>query len=209
MVTRAPLITRLSTSIGAQILASFGVAVVMALVVALISLSATKDATDRLENLQEVQRRMVTAVKDLELGAELQSDAVQAFLLSGDERYLRDQQRGRTRFADAFEVLSTYTLADEGLDRLDEIARTRQLFEDSASSQLALYRQGWQRSATFLWRTEGQESKEQLERRIDAYRFWYEAAVLEDVSAAQERGRLALIIAITLVITAAVLGLVL
>ena len=116
---------RLAGSLGAQVLGAFGLTVVLTLLAALISLSATRDATLRLQALQEAERRMVSAIKDLELGAELQSDAVQAFLLSGDPRYLNDQARGQARFGEAFGTLEAHTAADEGLDRLDAIARER------------------------------------------------------------------------------------
>ena len=197
-----------ASSIGARVLGGFGLAVALALLVALVSLSATRDATLRLENLQEAQRRMVSAMKDLELSAELQSGAIQAFILSGDNRYLESQATGRARFDDAFETLASMTLADEGLDRLDEVLAARERFESSGLAQIALYRQGWPRSATFLWRTEGAETKQQLVSRIEGYRAWYEAAVLRDVEAARERGHLALVIAIALIITAALAGLV-
>src|SRR5688572_2128263 len=64
---------RLGSSIGAQVLAGFGLSVAVALLVALVSLSAARDTTARLEALQEAQRRMVAALKDLELSTELQS----------------------------------------------------------------------------------------------------------------------------------------
>ena len=199
---------RLAGSLGAQVLGAFGLTVVLTLLAALISLSATRDATLRLQALQEAERRMVSAIKDLELGAELQSDAVQAFLLSGDPRYLNDQARGQARFGEAFGTLEARTAADEGLDRLDAIARARERFESSAASQLALYQQGWRRSATFLWGSEGQQAKQQLEEQINAYRAWYEAAVQEGVAAAQWRGRAALVLSILLIVLAAAGGLV-
>ena len=57
---------RLARSIGAQILSGFGLAVAVALLVALISLSATRDATARLESLQESHggRRFLRALAD-------------------------------------------------------------------------------------------------------------------------------------------------
>jgi two-component system, NarL family, sensor kinase len=199
--------SRLTGTIGGQVLSAFELTVLVALLVALVSLSATKEATQRLENLEQTQRRMVSAMKDLELGAELQRSSVQAYLLSGDQRYLDDQAAGQARFENAFSTLSELTAADEGLDRLDDIRRAQQRFEDSASSQLALYQQGWQRSATFLWRTEGQESKQRLEQQIEAYRNWYQAAVETDISAARVRGQAALVIAILLISLAAAGGL--
>src|SRR5204862_7683417 len=96
---------RATRTIGAQVLTAFELTLAVAVLVALVSLSATKEATDRLEALQETQQRMVSAVKDLELGAELQSDSVQAYLLSGDQRYLEDQARGQQRFAEAYDML--------------------------------------------------------------------------------------------------------
>jgi two-component system NarL family sensor kinase len=197
---------RLTGTIGARVLSAFGLTVVLALLAALVSLSAVKDATERLENLQDTQRQMISAVKDLELGVELQSDSVQAYLLSGDERYLQDQARGQARFAEAFDTLGALTAADEGLDRLDDVQQARTRFESSAASQLALYRQGWQRSATFLWRSEGQDAKQQLDQQINAYRAWYETAVQADVSAARERGHLALVLSIALIVAAALAG---
>jgi two-component system NarL family sensor kinase len=199
---------RLASSIGAQVLAGFGLSVAVALLVALVSLSAARDTTARLEALQEAQRRMVAALKDLELSTELQSSSVQAFLLSGDERYLEGQARGRALFEEGFSTLESMTLADEGLDQLDQIARARERFESSALSQLVLYRQGWPRSSTFLWRGEGADTKEQLEREIQLYRTWYETAVLEDVTVARSRGSLAMLVSVLLVLTAALVGLV-
>jgi two-component system NarL family sensor kinase len=199
--------SRLTGTIGGQILSSFELTVLVALLVALVSVWATKEATERLEQLGETQRRVVTAMKDLELGAELQRSSVQAYLLSGDQRYLEDQASGQARFSSAFATLSELTVDDEGLERLDEIQRVGERFESSASSQLALYQQGWQRSATFLWRTEGQESKQSLEQQIEAYRSWYQTAVAAEVDAARMRGQAALVIAIVLMALAAAGGL--
>ena len=140
--------TSTSGSIGAQVLATFGLVVLIALLVALVSLSATRDATSRLVSVQEVQRRTAAALKDLELGTELQSGGVQAFLLSGDERYLAQQANGKQRFAEAFLELESLVTDEAGFDLLDGLERERARFEGSAESQLALYRQGWQRSAT-------------------------------------------------------------
>src|SRR5712691_3517830 len=124
-------------SIGTQVQTAFGLTVLVALLVALLSLSATREATYRLESIEDSQRRMVSAIKELELGAELQSDGLQAFLLSGDERYLEDQARGQDRFAVAFATLDELTMSDAGHDRLDAIEIDRRRFEGSAASQLA------------------------------------------------------------------------
>ena len=151
---------------------------------------------------------MLTAVNDLELATELQSEAVQAFLLSGDQRYLQDQTRGQARFDEAFDLLDAATSVEEGMDRLDDILRASERFQSSATSQLALYQQGWRRSATYLWRTEGQDSKQELERQISAYRSWNERASLQDVDAARERGRLALSVSVLLIVLSALLSLI-
>jgi two-component system, NarL family, sensor kinase len=198
----------LESSIGAPLLSAFALTVLLALLVALISLSAHRDATSRLENLQDTQRRVLTAVNSLELATELQSEAVQAFLLSGDQRYLQDQARGQARFDEAFDLLDFATSVDEGMDRLDDILRARERFQSSATSQLTLYQQGWSRSATYLWRTEGQDSKQELERQISAYRSWNELASLQDVEAARERGRIALTVSVLLIVMSACLGLI-
>jgi two-component system NarL family sensor kinase len=200
--------TSTSGSIGAQVLSTFGLVVLIALMVALVSLSATRDATSRLVSVQEVQRRTAAALKDLELGAELQSGGVQAYLLSGDERYLAQQENGKLRFAEAFQELESLVTDDEGLDLLDGLERERARFEGSAESQLALYRQGWPRSATYLWRTDGQDTKQYLERQIQAFREWHAGAVIQAVEQARERGQIALWASLGLIVLAALGGLV-
>jgi two-component system, NarL family, sensor kinase len=198
-----PFAARIVGSIAARVFITFGLTVLSAVLVALVSLSATRDATRRLEQLQDTQQRLSTALKELELGAERENDGVQAYLLSGDERYLQDQAEGQRRFEQAFLDLEGLTDADAGLDRLDAIYLANQRFENSAASQLALYRQNWQRSAIFLWRTEGQDTKRLLEERISDYREWYESTTLADIAAARDAGGRAMLLAVVLILLTA------
>jgi PAS domain S-box-containing protein len=152
----------LRRSIGTRILAGFGITAMLALAVAVVSLAYNMDAGRQLERVTRGDREASAALRDLEVAVEQQSSAVQNFLLSGDDRDLDALAAGRARFAAALGRLEQQLPPDMPRDGLEAIRAQAQAFDEIATEEIALYRQGWARSANFLWRTDGQATRARL-----------------------------------------------
>lgn len=164
---------RLRTSIGARVLAGFSLTAALALAVGSISLVYNRDAGRSLARVTERDRDVSSDFRDLVVSVEQQTGAVQNFLLSGDDRDLGALNAGRTRFNGAMTRLERSLPVEERASVFEEITRQGAALEDIAGQEIALYRQGWGNTANFLWRTEGQQTKQRLldaiNRQIDAH----------------------------------------
>src|SRR3712207_1651765 len=113
----------LRRSIGARVLAGFGLTAALTLAVALVSLAYNIDAGRDLARVSEHERAVSADLRDLEVAVEQQSGAVQNFLLSGDERDLARLESGRQRFAEALARLERRLPSGPSRAGLDEIRR--------------------------------------------------------------------------------------
>src|SRR5205085_11352788 len=85
-------------SIGVRVRAGFGLTALLAVAVAIVSLTYNQSAGRDLARVSERDRQVSGAFRELEVGVEQQSGAVQNFLLSGDDRDLDQLNTGRARF---------------------------------------------------------------------------------------------------------------
>lgn len=193
----------LRRSIGARVLAGFGLTAVLALAVAVVSLVYNRDAGRSLARVTERDRELAADFRELLVAVEQQTAAVQSFLLSGLDGDLDALQSARGRFHAALAAL------EEGLppaERQDNFARIRakaRALEDVASQGIALYQQGWRASAHFLWRTEGEQAKQELLQAIQHQIERHNAAVDGEIRRSQEHLRFAFAASLGLVALAA------
>lgn len=200
-VTPRPLRRR----IGVRVLAGFSVTALLAMVVALLSLSYSTAAGRDLAQVTERDRKVAADFSDLDAAVEQQSGAVQNFLLSGDDRDLEALRAGRDRFTAALARLQGSLPAEERGPSMTELRRQAQEFDDIAAEEIALYRQGWTRSANFLWRTDGQQTKQRLlsavQRQVDEHN----SAVDRDIALSRSHLRTVYGLSLSLVLLAAAL----
>jgi len=170
---------KLRTSIGARVLTGFFFTAGLALAVGTISLVYNRDAGRSLARVTERDREVSNDFRELQVSIEQQTGAVQNFVLSGDDRDLGSLNTGRTRFSGALTRLETNLPKEERTAAFAEISRQWHALDDIAQQEIALYRQGWANTANFLWRTDGQQTKQALLSSINRQ--------IEDHSAAIDR----------------------
>ncbi|MFN8557716.1 MAG: PAS domain S-box protein [Dehalococcoidia bacterium] len=197
---------RLRRSIGAQVIAGFGLTALLVVVVAALSLAYSTDAGRGLARVSERDRAVSADFRDLEAAIEQQSGAVQNFLLSGDERDLAQLAIARDRFNAALERLEGSLPAEERGEALDALRRQGQTFDEIATEEIALYRQGWGRSANFLWRTEGQQTKQRLIEAVQRQIETHNAAVDREITESRNHLRFVYGLSLSLVGVAAALA---
>ncbi len=202
--------SRFRRSIGARVLAGFGLTAALALAVAVISLIYNRDAGRSLARVTERDREVSRDFRELLVAVELQTGAVQNFLLSGDDRDLEALKMGQERFAESLARLEQRQAITEPGPTFAEIRARATELDDVASKEIALYRQGWPSSANFLWRTEGQDIKGGLLRAINQQIEMYNAGVDADIAESRDYLRFAFAASLAIValadITAFLIG---
>ncbi|MGH2583871.1 MAG: PAS domain S-box protein, partial [Dehalococcoidia bacterium] len=118
------------------------------------------------------------------------------FLLSGEEEDLGALTAANARFAAAIAALDTRLPVSERGAAWEEIQRQSQALSDLAQEEIALYRQGWNRSADFLWRTEGLQTKAALLTAVQEQVRIHNVAIDADIE--RSRGELAFSFALSL-----------
>lgn len=197
----------LRRSIGARVLAGFGLTAALAVAVALVSLVYNTAVGRELANVSQRDREVSGAVRDLEVSVEQQSGAVQNFLLSGDDRDLDALNTGRARLGAALAQLERQLPAGAGRAALTDVRAQSQRFDDIAAEEIALYRQGWGRSANFLWRTDGLATKASLLAAVQTQISAHNARIDAQIGTSRRHLRAALALSIGLVVLADVLAL--
>lgn len=195
-----------SGSLSARLLAGFSLTVLTALFFALLALAALIGAAGVLDQEAEARHHIVVTTNELELAAEGLNDAIQAYLLSDDERYLTAMATERRRFEAALERLREATL-EGGEARYEAIESVYERFAESAAGQVALVQQKWPRAATWLWRTEGHAARNELLQAIHDYRAWHDEVLEPALDFARQQAQVGLWVALSLVVLAAGAGL--
>jgi PAS domain S-box-containing protein len=196
----------LRRSIGARVLTGFFLTAALAVAVASVSLAYNQDAGRNLARVTERDRELSSALRELEVAVEQQSGAVQNFLLSGDDRDLDTLAAGRARFSDALARLAQEQTDSDSVARLAEVRAQAQSLDEIAAEEIALYRQGWGRSANFLWREDGLATKQRLLGSVKALAQLQNAQVDEEIAASRGHLRYSFGLSLALVALAAVLA---
>ena len=197
---------RLRRSISARVLAGFLLTAALAVAVAVVSLTFNMDAGRGLARVAERDREISLNLHDLEVAVEQQSSAVQNYLLSGDDRDLGALNAARARFAAAIAALEVRLPLEQKGPTWFEIQRQAQALDEIAAEEIALYRQGWGRSANFLWRTDGLQTKTALLNAVQGQLRAHNAAIDDDIANSQGHLRFSFIVSLVLVTVAAVLA---
>ncbi len=199
--------TLLRRSIGARVLAGFGLTAALALAVAVVSLIYNRDAGRSLARVTERDRELAADFRELLIAVEQQTAAVQSFLLSGLDGDLDALQTAQDRFHAALTGLEQGLPPAERQDNFEQIRARARALEDLAGQDIALYRQGWRASAHFLWRTEGEQAKQELLQAIQHQIERHNAAVDREIGRSQDHLRFAFAASLGLVALAAVTAL--
>ncbi len=199
-----PLLRR---SIGARVLAGFGLTAALALAVAVVSLIYNRDAGRSLARVTERDRELAADFRELAIAVEQQTAAVQSFLLSGLDGDLDALQTARDRFHVALARLEAGLPPAEREDNFEQIRANARALDDLAGQDIALYRQGWRASAHFLWRTEGEQAKQRLLQAIQQQIERHNAGIDAEIRRSQEHLRFAFVASLGLVALAAVTAL--
>jgi PAS domain S-box-containing protein len=194
----------LRRSIGARVLTAFALTAALAGVVATVSLAYSRDAGRGLARVTERDREVSATFRVLEASVEQQSGAVQNFLLSGDERDIAALNTARQRFSAALARLEEILPAEERGEALNELRRQAQAFDEIAAEEIALYRQEWRQSANFLWRTDGQDTKQRLIEAVQRQVEVHNAGIDREIAASHAYLRFVFGISLAVVAVAAV-----
>jgi CHASE3 domain sensor protein len=194
----------LNCSIGTRVLAGFWLTAALALAVAVVSLIYNRDAGRSLARVTERDRALAADFRELLIAVEQQTAAVQSFLLSGLDSDLDALQTARVRFHAALSRLEEGLPPAERADNFEQIREGARALDDLAVQDIALYRQGWRASAHFLWRTEGEQAKQQLLQAIQQQVERHNAAVDAEIGRSQDHLRFAFAASLGLVALAAV-----
>ena len=197
----------LNCSIGTRVLAGFWLTAALALAVAVVSLIYNRDAGRSLARVTERDRALAADFRELLIAVEQQTAAVQSFLLSGLDSDLDALQTARVRFHAALSRLEEGLPPAERADNFEQIREGARALDDLAVQDIALYRQGWRASAHFLWRTEGEQAKQQLLQAIQQQIERHNAAVDAEIGRSQDHLRFAFAASLGLVALAAVTAL--
>jgi|GEM_PF-1425742 len=196
--------SRLRRSIGMRVRAGFAVSALLA--VASVSLLYNMDAGRNLGRVTVRDREVSGTFRELEVSVEQQSGAVQNFLLSGDERDLEQLKVGRARFSAALQRLESRQRAENGRDDLAAIRAQNQALDDLIQEEIALHRQGWPRSANYLWRTDGLATKDTLLTGIQGQVLKHNAAIDAEIEESRWHLRFSFAVSLVLVGLAALLA---
>jgi len=195
-------------SISARVMGGFLLTIGLAAAVALISLAYNMDAGRGLARVTQRDRDITLNLHDLEVAVEQQSSAVQNYLLSGDDRDLDSLRAARARFAAALAALDVRLPAQQKGDSWTTLQRQSQSLDEIAEEEIALYRQGWGRSANFLWRTEGVDTKAALLGAVQDQVRTHNASIDAAIARSRDHLRFSFALSLTLIMIAAVLALV-
>ncbi len=198
---------RLRHSISARVLGGFFITIALAVAVALISVAYNMDAGRGLARVAERDREISANLHDLEVAVEQQTGAVQNFLLSTDERDLDLLAAARARFAAALAALESRLPPEQRGDAWTEIERQAAALDDIADEEITLSRQGWGRSANFLWRTEGLDTKNALLTAVQEQLRIHNTAIDNEIEDSRAQLRFSFGVSLALVLLAAVLAL--
>jgi PAS domain S-box-containing protein len=199
---------RLRHSISARVLGGFFLTIALAVAVALISLAYNMEAGRGLARVAERDREISANLHDLEVAVEQQSGAVQSYLLSDeDERDLTALNAARARFAAALAALESRLPEDQRGEAWAQILEQAQALDEIADEEIALSRQGWGRSAIFLWRTEGVDTRNALLAAVQEQLRIHNAAIDEEIAASQADLRFSFGLSLALIALAAILAL--
>jgi PAS domain S-box-containing protein len=198
---------RMRHSISARVLGGFFITIVLAVAVALVSLAYNMDAGRGLARVAERDREISANLHDLEVAVEQQTSAVQNYLLSGDERDLDALGAARARFAAALAALDTRLPEEQRGATWEQIERQANALDDIANEEIALSRQGWGRSANFLWRTEGVDTKNQLLSAVQAQVRIHNMSIDDEIGRSRADLRFSFGLSLALILLAGVLAL--
>ncbi|MCC6630294.1 MAG: GAF domain-containing protein [Chloroflexi bacterium] len=156
-------------SIGSRIFIGYGVIMALAmgfmLVIVALLVSANTRQVDALERLQ----RLETNKLRLQLAVQGESDAVNAYLLRGDEVYLANYREAVPLHQAALDELQSLAVTSDD-DAALQLVRERYLaFLIEANRQIDTYREESKEASIAAWQTVGSQRKLDLLRAIDAF----------------------------------------
>lgn len=195
-------------SISARVLGGFFITIALAVAVALISVAYNMDAGRGLARVAERDREISANLHDLEVAVEQQSGAVQSYLLSDeDERDLSALNAARARFAAALAALDSRLPEEQRGEAWATIIEQAQLLDGIADEEIALSRQGWGKSAIFLWRTEGIDTRNALLAAVQEQLRIHNDAIDGEIESSRDQLRFSFGASLALVLLAAVIAL--
>ncbi|MGD9894241.1 MAG: PAS domain S-box protein, partial [Dehalococcoidia bacterium] len=199
---------RMRHSISARVLGGFFITIALAVAVALISVAYNMDAGRGLARVAERDREISANLHDLEVAVEQQSGAVQSYLLSDeDERDLSALNAARARFAAALAALDSRLPEEQRGEAWATIIEQAQLLDGIADEEIALSRQGWGKSAIFLWRTEGIDTRNALLAAVQEQLRIHNDAIDGEIESSRDQLRFSFGASLALVLLAAVIAL--
>jgi PAS domain S-box-containing protein len=200
---------RMRHSISARVLGGFFITIALAVAVALISVAYNMDAGRGLARVAERDREISANLHDLEVAVEQQSGAIQSYLLSDeDERDLSALNAARARFAAALAALDSRLPEEQRGDAWATIIEQSRALDAIADEEIALSRQGWGKSAIFLWRTEGTETKDALLAAVQEQLRTHNMAIDDEIASSRDQLRFSFGASLGLVMLAAVIALI-
>jgi signal transduction histidine kinase len=145
---------------------AFGFAALLTLVVAIVAIVSIRSLGQNLSSVAELDRLLQAGAIELRLAVEQESEAIQSYLLTGDQEFLDELSIARSQYSGKLEQLQGLDLSSEGLRLLSIVDSLHNKFFGIATEQTTLRDMGFSKAAVFLWQTQGNEVKVALDDRL-------------------------------------------
>ena len=168
-------------SIGAQMMAGYGIATVFALVVAAISIASVIVVYARLSDIADIDRQVGAHIGRVRLAIEQQNDGLRSYLFNGDRRDLDAFTAAGATVRAARGDLAALLENERDVQILAAISARHRAFESVAAREIALRQAGSVDEALRVWRDDGAATKGDLEAAVEDLARWHEQQTRRDV----------------------------
>ncbi len=192
-------IPRVNLSIGSRILVVSGLVAVLALIVALISITYVRQVGQDLSRVAEHDRLLQTSALELRLTVEQENEAILGYLLAGDPAFQDTLAQATASYSATARELIQLNLSDADAQTVSEVNTLHAEFSKVAQEQSTLRDRGFPQAAVFLWQTEGDKLKLAMDNKLDDLAAMQETDILKHTGQAGRRETEALWVAFSLV----------
>ena len=191
---------QLNFTIRSRLLLGFGLAALLTLAVAIVAIISLRGLGQNLSSMAVRDRLLQTGAIELRLSIEQEGSAVRGYLLTGDIDFLSDFTTARVGYDNKLAQLRRLGPSREVADLLSEVDSTHSTYTAIANEQSMLRDMGFSKAAVFLWQTEGNDIKSNLDGKLVALIARQEGLISSHTSDAQRQQTRTLVISIALVL---------
>ncbi len=187
-------------TIRSRLLLGFGLAALLTLAVAIVAIVNLRSMGQNLSSMAVRDRLLQTGAIDLRLFIEQESSAVRGYLLTGNTDFLSDFTSARKQYIDKLAQLRQLGPSTEVVSLLADVDSVHTRYVGIANEQSTLRDMGFSQSAVFLWQTQGNDIKSNLDSKLVALVARQESLISSHAADAQQQQNRTLVISLALVL---------